>query len=90
MKRPYDLLVIGSGSAGFNAARTAASLGKRVAIVDGAKQLGGLCILKGCMPSTAISASSRTASANMRQPNYTNSALVCACRLAWRLRGSIR
>ena len=54
MKRPYDLLVIGSGSAGFNAARTAASLGKRVAIVDGAKQLGGLCILKGCMPSKTL------------------------------------
>ncbi len=52
--KPYDLLVIGSGSAGFNAARTAVSLSKRVAIVDGAKQLGGLCILKGCMPSKTL------------------------------------
>lgn len=54
MPKPYDLLVIGSGSAGFNAARVAASLGKRVAIVDGAKQLGGLCILRGCMPSKTL------------------------------------
>lgn len=54
MEKPYDLLVIGSGSAGFNAARVAVSLGKRVAIVDGAKQLGGLCILKGCMPSKTL------------------------------------
>jgi len=54
MRKPYDLLVIGSGSAGFNAARVAASLGKRVAIVDGAKKLGGLCILKGCMPSKTL------------------------------------
>jgi len=54
MSKPYDLIVIGSGSAGFNAARVAASLGKRVAIVDGAKQLGGLCILKGCMPSKTL------------------------------------
>ena len=54
MSKPYDLIVIGSGSAGFNAARVASSLGKRVAIVDGAKQLGGLCILKGCMPSKTL------------------------------------
>ena len=54
MPKPYDLLVIGSGSAGFNAARVAVSLGKRVAIVDSAPQLGGLCILKGCMPSKTL------------------------------------
>ena len=54
MPKPYDLLVIGGGSAGFNAARTAVSLGKRVAIVDGAKELGGLCILRGCMPSKTL------------------------------------
>jgi pyruvate/2-oxoglutarate dehydrogenase complex dihydrolipoamide dehydrogenase (E3) component len=52
--KPFDLLVIGGGSAGFNAARVAADLGKRVAIVDGAKELGGLCILKGCMPSKTL------------------------------------
>ena len=55
MPKPYDRLVIGSGSAGFNAARVAVSLGKRVAIVDSAPQLGGLCILKGCMqPKTLL------------------------------------
>ncbi len=50
----YDFLVIGGGSAGFNAARLAHSLGQRVAIVDGAKKLGGLCILQGCMPSKTL------------------------------------
>ena len=54
MTRNYDLICIGGGSAGFNAARVAASLGKKVAIVDGAKQLGGLCILRGCMPSKTL------------------------------------
>jgi pyruvate/2-oxoglutarate dehydrogenase complex dihydrolipoamide dehydrogenase (E3) component len=54
MSKSYDLLVIGGGSAGFNAARVASSLGKRVALVDGAKQLGGLCILHGCMPSKTL------------------------------------
>jgi len=54
MSTPYDFLVIGGGSAGFNAARTAASLGKRVAVVDGAKVIAGLCILNGCMPSKTL------------------------------------
>jgi pyruvate/2-oxoglutarate dehydrogenase complex dihydrolipoamide dehydrogenase (E3) component len=50
----YDFLVIGGGSAGFNAARVARDLGKRVAIVDCARPLGGLCILRGCMPSKTL------------------------------------
>lgn len=54
MKRPYDFVAIGGGSAGFNAARVAASLGKRVAVIDGARKLGGLCILRGCMPSKTL------------------------------------
>ncbi len=52
--KSYDFLVIGGGSAGFNAARVAHSLGKKVAIVDGARDLGGLCILRGCMPSKTL------------------------------------
>jgi pyruvate/2-oxoglutarate dehydrogenase complex dihydrolipoamide dehydrogenase (E3) component len=52
--KSYEFLVIGGGSAGFNAARVAAGLGKRVAIVDGSKPLGGLCILRGCMPSKTL------------------------------------
>jgi pyruvate/2-oxoglutarate dehydrogenase complex dihydrolipoamide dehydrogenase (E3) component len=52
--KSYDFAVIGGGSAGFNSARTAADLGLRTAIVDGARQLGGLCILRGCMPSKTL------------------------------------
>jgi len=52
--KSYDLICIGGGSAGFNAARVAAGLGRKVAVIDGAKQLGGLCILKGCMPSKTL------------------------------------
>ncbi|MBP6506831.1 MAG: dihydrolipoyl dehydrogenase [Opitutaceae bacterium] len=52
--KSYDLLVIGGGSAGFNAARIAIELGQRVAIIDGARELGGLCILRGCMPSKTL------------------------------------
>ncbi|MFP6901646.1 MAG: NAD(P)/FAD-dependent oxidoreductase, partial [Opitutales bacterium] len=50
----FDFVVIGGGSAGYAAARTAADLGKKVAIVDAAQELGGLCILRGCMPSKTL------------------------------------
>ncbi|WP_367870368.1 NAD(P)/FAD-dependent oxidoreductase [Luteolibacter sp. Populi] len=51
---PFELLVIGGGSAGHAAARTAASLGLRTALVESAETLGGLCILRGCMPSKTL------------------------------------
>jgi pyruvate/2-oxoglutarate dehydrogenase complex dihydrolipoamide dehydrogenase (E3) component len=49
-----DFAVIGGGSAGFAAARTAHALGLRTAVIDGAEELGGLCILRGCMPSKSL------------------------------------
>ena len=54
MKFDCDFLVVGGGSAGFNAAKTAVSLGLKTIVVDGAKELGGLCILRGCMPSKTL------------------------------------
>ncbi len=53
MHKKVDLLVIGAGSAGRYAARSAASLGKSVLLVEKGP-FGGLCILKGCMPSKAL------------------------------------
>ena len=50
----FDFLVIGGGSAGYAAARTAREVVERVAIVDSSEQLGGLCILRGCMPSKTL------------------------------------
>ncbi|MBI2814087.1 MAG: NAD(P)/FAD-dependent oxidoreductase [Opitutae bacterium] len=52
--KTYDFICLGGGSAGFNAARVAAGLGQKVAVIDGARQLGGLCILRGCMPSKTL------------------------------------
>jgi pyruvate/2-oxoglutarate dehydrogenase complex dihydrolipoamide dehydrogenase (E3) component len=51
-------VVIGSGSAGFAAARTAATAGARTAIIEKGPEIAGLCILRGCMPSKILLASS--------------------------------
>ncbi len=53
MEHPHEILVIGAGSAGRYAARAAALLGKKVTLVESGP-FGGLCILKGCMPSKAL------------------------------------
>lgn len=50
----FDLAVIGGGSGGYAAARTAHSSGLKVAVIEGGKEVGGLCILRGCMPTKAL------------------------------------
>lgn len=47
--KEYDLFVIGGGSGGVSAARTAASLGAKVGIAE-SLDLGGTCVNKGCVP----------------------------------------
>ena len=56
MDERFDLIVLGGGSAGYAAARTAVEMGASVAVAE-LGPLGGLCILRGCMPSKAILAS---------------------------------
>lgn len=55
----FDFVVIGGGSAGYAGARTAAQRGLKTAIVEGGKDVGGLCILRGCMPSKTLLESSK-------------------------------
>jgi len=47
----YDLVCIGSGPAGQRAAVQAAKLGKRVAVVEKQRCVGGVCIETGTIPS---------------------------------------
>ena len=55
MKRfDFDVAVIGGGSGGYAAARTAASAGLKTVVVEGGEEVGGLCILRGCMPTKAM------------------------------------
>ncbi len=65
----YDILIIGGGSAGYACASFAQSAGAEVAIVD-AGPLGGLCILRGCMPTKAILRSSDVISLLQRSQEF--------------------
>jgi len=53
-KFEYDLAVIGGGSGGFAAARTAVAEGLKTVVLEGGEEVGGLCILRGCMPTKAL------------------------------------
>ncbi|MDP3659719.1 dihydrolipoyl dehydrogenase [Phenylobacterium sp.] len=50
----YDVVIIGGGPAGYNAAIRAGQLGLRVAVVELSQTLGGTCLNVGCMPSKAL------------------------------------
>lgn len=50
----YDFVVIGGGTAGYAAAERAVELGLRTAVVESGAQLGGLCIINGCMPTKTL------------------------------------
>ncbi len=60
MSEKYDVVVIGSGPAGYVAAIRAAQLGLKTACIekdtheDGKVQLGGTCLNVGCIPSKAL------------------------------------
>ena len=64
MARTFDVVVIGSGPAGYVCAIRAAQLGLKVACVEswtnpkGQLALGGTCLNVGCIPSKALLESS--------------------------------
>jgi pyruvate/2-oxoglutarate dehydrogenase complex dihydrolipoamide dehydrogenase (E3) component len=54
----YDFVVLGAGPAGLLAARGAATLGRKVALIE-QDRLGGNCLNVGCVPSKALISTSR-------------------------------
>jgi dihydrolipoamide dehydrogenase len=50
----YDVVVIGGGPGGYNAAIRAGQLGLKVACVEKRETLGGTCLNVGCIPSKAL------------------------------------
>ena len=49
-----QLCVLGGGPGGYTAAFLAADLGMQVTLVDLESRLGGVCLLRGCIPSKAL------------------------------------
>ncbi|MGC8627441.1 MAG: dihydrolipoyl dehydrogenase [Acidimicrobiales bacterium] len=54
----YDLIVIGGGPGGYEAAAHAGQMGKKVALVE-ENRVGGVCLNQGCIPAKAFLRSSR-------------------------------
>ena len=59
MGATYDLVVIGTGNAGQQAANVTRAAGWRVAIVEG-RDIGGTCALRGCVPKKVLAAAAET------------------------------
>jgi len=53
VSKTYDLVILGSGPAGYVGALRASQLGASVAVVE-ARDLGGLCLNRGCIPTKAV------------------------------------
>ena len=56
MTERYDVVIIGAGPGGYNAAIRAGQLGLKTAIIEkrASKKLGGTCLNVGCIPSKAL------------------------------------
>ncbi|MEO7009116.1 MAG: mercuric reductase [Caldimonas sp.] len=66
---PYHLLVIGAGPAGLTAARGAAALGAKVALIE-RDLLGGDCLNYGCVPSKPLIRTARVYAEMRDAANY--------------------
>ena len=53
MDKEYDLIIIGAGPGGTDAAEEAASRGLKTAIIE-KSCIGGTCLNRGCIPTKTI------------------------------------
>lgn len=67
----YDLVIIGAGWAGFNAALEVRKLGKSVCLIE-KDELGGTCLNRGCIPTKILT---HFAKKHSKDPNLDLSAL---------------
>jgi glutathione reductase (NADPH) len=64
-KRPYDLVIIGTGSAASAAAFRCRAAGWRVAVID-SRPFGGTCALRGCHPKKMLVSAAEVIDATAR------------------------
>ncbi len=89
----YDLIIIGGGPAGYDAAERAGHAGLKVCLFE-KRALGGVCLNEGCIPSKALlnsakiyehalagasTASTSKARSWTRRPSSPVAARLCAC-----------
>ncbi len=53
MDKIYDLIILGGGPAGYNAAERAAHAGLATLVIEG-RALGGVCLNEGCIPTKTL------------------------------------
>ena len=54
MAETFDVVLIGSGPAGYVGAIRAAQLGLKTALIEKDKRLGGTCLHRGCIPTKSL------------------------------------
>lgn len=90
-RNSYDLVVIGAGSGGLVAARFAAKLGARVALVE-KNHIGGDCTWTGCVPSKALLKAAKIAHSVRTASHYgvvANTLIIDMGRVRAYVRGAI-
>src|SRR5262249_45314362 len=69
MTSRYDLVIVGAGSGGLVAARFAAQLGAKIALIE-KNRIGGDCTWTGCVPSKALLKVAKVAHDIRTSPRY--------------------
>lgn len=69
MTEKYDIAFLGGGPAGYQGAIRAAQLGARAAVIE-AREVGGVCLNRGCIPTKTVRASAETGRALRRAREY--------------------
>lgn len=65
----YDLIVLGAGPGGYEAAAHAGEMGKKVALIE-KKHIGGICLNAGCIPTKTLLHSAKILQLCKEAENY--------------------
>ncbi|GAH80620.1 unnamed protein product, partial [marine sediment metagenome] len=55
----YDLIILGAGPGGYEAAAYAGEMGKKVVLIE-KEYIGGVCLNTGCIPTKTLLHSAKT------------------------------